>query len=216
MPLLLIRSPQLCSVSAAAPTSLRMFVWQPTNAALVRLYFSPCSTVAWSGCGGNGQNLGDRGADAPAFTLVSTRWAPRRLICHFPLPRSWKDLAVTRLIQYRTCRRAPPPSDNRQLYQPAQRRQSRLPASRCSQSKAFKLPCRGPKWRSRFSACHTDADAFGRINKHRGSLWGFFSLSDQTFIFEALTNTIFSNKTKSSEKIFTEFFNCCISSQKWH
>lgn len=108
----------------------------------------------------------------------------------------------------------PPPSDNRQLYQPAQRRQSRLPASRCSQSKAFKLPCRGPKWRSRFSTCHTDADAFGRINKHRGSLWVFFSLSDQTFIFEALTNTIFSNKTKSSEKIFTEFFNCCISSQK--
>lgn len=136
-------SPQLCSVSAAAPTSLGMFVWQPTNAALVRLYFSPCSTVAWSGCGGNGQNLGDRGTDAPAFTLVSPRWAPRRLICHFPLPRSWKDLAVTRLIQYRTCRRAPPPSDNRQLYQHAQRRQSRLPASRCSQSKAFKLPCRG-------------------------------------------------------------------------
>lgn len=67
---------------------------------------------------------------------------------------------------------SPPLSDNRQLYQHAQRRQSRLPASRCSQSKAFKLPCRGPKWRSRFSAC--DADAFGRINKHRGSLWGFF------------------------------------------
>lgn len=133
-----------------------MFVWQPTSAALVRLYFSACSTVAQSCCGGNGQNLGDRGADAPAFTLISPRWAPRRLICHSPLPRSWKDLAVTRHSQYRTFQQAPPPrrsaaatslSDNRQLYQQAQRSQfplpACLPACRCSQSTAFKQPCRG-------------------------------------------------------------------------
>lgn len=215
-----------------------MFVWQPPKAALVRLYFSAFSTVAPSGCRGNDQNLGDRGADAPAFTPVSPRWAPRRLICHSPLPRSWKDLAVTRHSQYRTFRQAPPPcrpatatslSDNRQLYQQAQRRQFPLPACRCSQSTAFKQPCRGQNGGSDLVIVN-DVSGFERMNKHWGAhyilnyvcflcSWDHSQIFAAHFYQEKKNSKSRSNlrcSNKQSQKIFTKFFNSCISSSKLH